>query len=715
MRRICGREQRWGVIDMLATVSRLGAVLLLLMAPAAAATQEAPSRQQVDELARDVGRLEALRAVKDLQRTYAQYAQFGLWDEMADLFAAQGQIVWGERTIEGREAIAGWLREHGAPVANPGALNTELIDDPLVNLSLDGRSAEGRWRGLSLRGDGEGKAWIEGGLYENLYRLEDGRWKIATVHYFPQYEGSYATGVSNVGQQDLPIIPYHFTIDEVGVPIPRPAGPAPASGASLASLSERVGALNDEDDVRNLQHAYGYYVDGRMWDDVVDLFADDGVIEIGGRLFRGKAGVREAMELMGPQGLRDGVLNDHLPFDTVVRVMPGGGEAFARGTELAMIGDAAAGTARWRLTVFRNRFVREGGLWKIREMRLTPMMDADYETGWGEGGDLGSAIPPMPAMLESNLVSGTAVSAVGRATVAETGLTGPAAQGNRPAQADPVELRRRLLRSEAWDGTENVSSAYGHCLDDFQWPCMSGIFAEKGNKQSPFAGYYFGRDRIAGAATAMYGATPDPASVMRRRLAIHWRIAPVIHVSHDGRSTLLRTYLFHPNTGKYDPSSGEPNRVGTIQTGMYPNDQVVLEDGVWRLWTLTIDEPYMVMPSWQGGWSAAKPPPAGGGMRASPLLQRYPPDLLLTDLGKREEGFAGGTGTKIDWPGILPMWFHYRNPVSGRVPALYWPDCVPCEVRPEVRLVSNGYQMPPTGPAVDGMELSPPAVEGASR
>jgi hypothetical protein len=280
---------------------------------------------------------------------------------------------------------------------------------------------------------------------------------------------------------------------------------------------------------------------------------------------------------------------------------------------------------------------------------------------------------------------------------------------------DLADVRRRLLRSEAWDGTENVSSAYGNCLDDFQWPCMSGIFAKNGNKQSPFAGYYFGRDRIAGAATAMYGKTPDPSTVMRQRLAIHWRIAPVINVSHDGRSALLRTYLFHPNTAKYDPAAAGASRAATIQTGMYPNDQVVLEDGIWRLWTVTIDEPYMMMPNWQGGWAASKPPPPGGGMRASPLLQRYPPDLLLTDLGKREEGFAGGTGTKIDWPGILPMWFHYRNPVSGREPELYWPDCVPCEKRPEVRLTSNGYQMPPTGPSIDGIELTLPKPEDADK
>ena len=42
----------------------------------------------VDGLARDVERAEAIRAVKTLQRTYAQYAQYGLWNEMAALKGA---------------------------------------------------------------------------------------------------------------------------------------------------------------------------------------------------------------------------------------------------------------------------------------------------------------------------------------------------------------------------------------------------------------------------------------------------------------------------------------------------------------------------------------------------------------------------------------------------------------------------------------------------
>jgi len=58
-----------------------------------------------------------------------------------------------------------------------------------------------------------------------------------------------------------------------------------------------------------------------------------------------------------------------------------------------------------------------------------------------------------------------------------------------------------------------------------------------------------------------------------------------------------------------------------------------------------------------------------------------------------------------DWPGIPPMWFHYRNPVSGRVPELYWPDCVTSVLRPDSSMTAHGYQLPPTGPSIDGVDL----------
>ena len=83
--------------------ARLAALLLLFGSPAAYAQDV--SQAQIDELARDVTRVESVRAVKDLQHFYAQYSQFALADEMAGLFVDDAQLIWGDRTLNGRERI----------------------------------------------------------------------------------------------------------------------------------------------------------------------------------------------------------------------------------------------------------------------------------------------------------------------------------------------------------------------------------------------------------------------------------------------------------------------------------------------------------------------------------------------------------------------------------------------------------------------------------
>ena len=638
---------------------------------------EACAADDVDALARDVDRLISLREVKDLQRSYAQHAQSGHWTEMAALFTNDATFIRGTETVSGRKAIAQWLTRRGGGGFDDlsglpaGALHTQFIDEPLANLSADGRSAKVRWMSLSFLGDGKGNARIEGGIYENEYVREALGWKIAVSHYYAQYSGPYADGWTNEGGADLAVVPYHFTVDESGVPLPPAAGAAPKSRESLASLLTKIDRLNDEDSVRNVQHAYGYYVDRKMWDDVVDLFAKDATVDIRGvGSFRGPKGVRTAMERMGAAGLEQGELNDHPLFDTMVQVLPGGREALSRGIDLGMIGDGGKGTARWELSVFRNRFVNEAGVWKLAELNVYPLMNVDYFKGWGSEGVVEN--PSLPPLLAASTDNG-------------------AAKGH----ADLAEARRRLARSMAYDGTENVSAAYGYYIDDFQWPAMGAIFAEHGSKQSPFAGYYFGRERISKAAVTMYGTT---APTLRSGIAFHWRTQPVINISADGRSANLRTRLFHPDTGKQSAALG--GRGGAnVMSGMYPNDQTVIENGVWRLWSLEIDEPYFTMAGWKAGWSGVKPnPPGSPRPPLSPLVARMAPDILMTELGKRAEGFRGGTGETVEWPGILPMWFNYRNPVSGRVPESYWPDCVPCELKPEAKMTNYGYQLPPTGP-----------------
>jgi len=342
-----------------------------------------------------------------------------------------------------------------------------------------------------------------------------------------------------------------------------------------------------------------------------------------------------------------------------------------------MLGDADAGKAWWEISLFRNRFVREDGVWKLAEVRTFPVLKADYHRGWGKG-RIADAVTPGPDQVRQSFFA--APPAADRSAFAA-------------ASTELGETQRRLRRSVGYDAVENVASAYGDYLDDFQSTEMGALFAPQGFKVSAFAGYYVGGDKIARAARTVFGPPP----VTRPGISYHWRIQPVIAVAEDGRSANLRVRLFQPRTSK------EVSRVGDFYAagfhgGMYHDQAVLGEDGVWQMWNLSLDEPYFFSTDWKGGWSAAKDPVTGFKPRPSALLATFPPDVPYTALGKREEHFRGGTGTTIEWPGILPMWFEYRNPVSGRVPEHYMPDCVPCDFAPHLSMTRHGYLMPPTGP-----------------
>src|SRR5689334_20268491 len=64
--------------------------------------------------------------------------------------------------------------------------------------------------------------------------------------------------------------------------------------ATLQEIEGRATRVDDVDQLRNLQGIFGYYFDKAMWDDVADLFADDGTIELGlNGVYVGKANIRK--------------------------------------------------------------------------------------------------------------------------------------------------------------------------------------------------------------------------------------------------------------------------------------------------------------------------------------------------------------------------------------------------------------------------------------
>lgn len=665
----------------------LGTALCLCAVPAAA--QEASDPARVGRLAQQLGQVESVRAVKRLQISYAQYSEFGLWSEMAALFSRDAVLEYGADKVRGRTAIAKWLEANfggGREGLRPGGLHTQMTLIPVINLSPDGRSAKGRWHELSLLGQYGVEARWAGGIQENEYVIEDGVWKISRLRHTPLYAGSYADGWRNL-KPDLKVVPYHFTAAEAGTPFPETTGPAAPDTRDLAG---RIARLRDEDLIRNLQNAYGYYVDRKMWSDVVDLFAADGSVEIAGSgIWKGAAGIRRLMGRDGPAGLRHGEVNDHLQLDAMIAVAPNGQEAWARGLDFGMLGENNV-SAHWTEAVFENHYVKQDGVWRIASMRLFPKLRSDYYQGWarsqlaepapaqGFQPDAPSALPALGPQAVAIPAFRTANPATGRPVRYPTGVTvlgdasllpgGPA----RAPQADVAELERQVAQLRAYDAVENVSSAFGAFLDDFAWDSTAAMFSRNGRREKYQVGFYVGPERVRQADARMYGSG---STGPRTRVQFHFRTQPVIDVAPDGKSARLRTRLFSFNTMR--------DKAGDFQSGMYPNDVLVLEDGVWKFEHQAINETYYRSAGYAGGW--AKVPEADPRLfapdRTPTLMDKlrtsFPPDVATADLGVRGQGFAPGPEF-IEFPGIKPMWFHYKNPVSGREPPNYCPDESTC-------------------------------------
>ena len=143
---------------------------------------------------------EDYRDLVNLQGAYGYYVDKGLWDQAADLFAAEGTLeIAGRGVFVGRERVREYLRH--LPAYGPGTIYNHLQLQPVLHIDSEAGTARGRWRTLMMVGwlGREGR-WGEA-TYENRYVREDGRWRIASLHgiinFYCEYdEGWHRGGVA---------------------------------------------------------------------------------------------------------------------------------------------------------------------------------------------------------------------------------------------------------------------------------------------------------------------------------------------------------------------------------------------------------------------------------------------------------------------------------------------------------------------------------------
>jgi SnoaL-like protein len=172
------------------------------------------------------------------------------------------------------------------------------------------------------------------------------------------------------------------------------SAPAAANvNSEIDALTLRIQKLEGVRSVKNLQRAFGYYVDRGLWGEAADLFADDGSVEIGlDGVYQGKARIREYLKRLhgGQEGLIYGQLNEWVTLQPAITMAIDGRTATGRWRDLGMLGQYKK-HAEWRDGIYENRYERgPDGIWRIKALHLYVNFVAPYEKGWarlkdGEG------------------------------------------------------------------------------------------------------------------------------------------------------------------------------------------------------------------------------------------------------------------------------------------------------------------------------------------
>jgi triacylglycerol lipase len=680
---------------------------LVLWTPAAGVVA-ATATDPLQRVAAQVQAAEDISAIKRLQRTYGYFVDKGLWADVAEYFTDDAVANYPAGTFIGKASI----REHlyrnvgGVPVGQVGLGDKRLYNhfsiQPVVNLDPGGQMASGRWRVIAMFGSLGGTAtWAEG-IYEMRYAKVGGVWKIAQLDYYSGFGAPYATGwtapepgsgaaaaaprtrrqLAHAADKEREatcegfpaacIAPFHYANPGKGAGSPVWTSPAqlpalqgnPRRQAGL--LLARAQRLADEQQIESLQRSYGYYLDRAYWDQVTDLFADDATIEFAQQgVYVGKARIRAYLGKLGPHGLVPGWMNDRLQLQTVVTVSADGSHAWARSREWSMTGHYGQ-DGQWSEGLYENRYVKQGGVWKIAALHYYPTFITDYAQGWAKDAkpapgllaDLPPDRPPssvyeifprahIPPFHYANPVTGQAVhypaagprASEAKAALASVGKLRPVAIGDvTAATADVAGLVERVRSVHE---IENLESAYGYYLDKNLFNDLADLFDPvQGSIELAHRGVY-GGPKVREFLVKVFGRGQE--GPVAGRLGNHIQMQPVVTLAADGRSAKIRQRMLQ-----------QMSQGGRVSLGgaIYENEAVRGADGVWRFSKVNAWNTFSA--GYEGGW--ARGPTRGmPGPNAELITPDSPPTRQIAM-----------------FPVVYEIPYHYANPVTGRtqLPAL---------------------------------------------
>jgi len=410
----------------------------------------------------------------------------------------------------------------------------------------------------------------------------------------------------------------------------------------VALLEARAQRLQDIDDIKRLQRAYGYYLDAGQWNQAADLFSADATLEIGkDGVYRGQPHIRAYLNAMGGdhQGLAPGRLNQHFQEMPVITPAADGRTALGTWRDIQLTGQLGK-EAFWGEGPAEVRYVKENGVWKIAGLHWFQTLHVPYEGGWAKTGDtndgkfVGDRLKAdAPPSIDYKTWPGAFTPPFhfrGQYPGLEPLQPAPSA-ADRPV--DAARLSKLIGTAAALSGQdqiENLQRIYGFYLDKGLWSEATSLFTDDASLTVQGKGVWRGKAHILDYLRAIgpEGTTPG-------RLYDQMQLQPLTHVDVVHGTARARWHVF--------AQLAKHGEFAEWETGVYENEYR-LEGGAWKISALHF-YPTMVTP-YESGWGKASLP-----------FSHYEPTL--------KPDADGGPPSTYEHAFAPP--YHYTNPV--RAPA----------------------------------------------
>ena len=151
----------------------------------------------------------------------------------------------------------------------------------------------------------------------------------------------------------------------------------------IKNLKKEVQSLKDIEEIKNLQKAYGYYLEHWMSQEIIDLFSDgpDVALTLGAGTYSGKEGVKRYFNRLVAT---PGFIHQVMQLSGIVTLDPdeetAKGRWYGWGTVARPVDDLYV--QAFFNGIYECEYIKEDGIWKILKLWFDEIYSATPKEGW---------------------------------------------------------------------------------------------------------------------------------------------------------------------------------------------------------------------------------------------------------------------------------------------------------------------------------------------